>query len=616
MNQRKKINLLLIWFVLITLFLLSLGLRAAATQYHLDNPLEIKEKVTPRELIDNPAPVSNQVLIFFIDGMRYDKMNEANTPNIDSLKSTGITFSNFRSVLPSYSRVNYAAFASGTSTNITGVMSNGFTGPIDLPNLFSVAQKEGLTTGIISTGSWNQLFQPWINVSIEVSGEYHSPNSDLNIRDAALATLPNNFTNIQFVGFNDVDALGHLYGAKSEEYLAGIEKVDEYIGEIIDLYQDFGQLQNTTIVLFSDHGMADDKGHGGEADDQTHASLILGGEGITNPGSTITREVRINAVAPTLLSLLGAPIASTMNGLILFDSINISLKSKAIYAIQLAEIITHQFAVSFPKMNILTKSAKSFYSEQLGIIQNNISTIQEMFQQGAHLEAFNQATEINNYARTIFSNLLFQYSSLMRLTRSMTIIGTITLGIIVLFLLNKKQMIKIHSDKVLSKKLLLPQILGTASFFIVTISIFSIAAFTYDPKNFNSVAEPLVPNLSALFIGGGTAIFLPWLIINLLQKKNGQKTFKTYKADFLRASIGSLFFYSLFVICYAFYYIYRYGFWPRWSIPKMADYYAFMIISVLSCILFITAIVLILVLQRIIRKNDKIKQQPEITEKG
>lgn len=616
MSQRKEINVLFIWFVIITLLLLSFGLRAATTQYQLNNPLQIKENVTSIELIDTPSPRSQQLLILFVDGMRYDKMNEATTPNIDSLKSEGVTFSNFRSVLPSYSKVNYAAFSSGTSTNITEVMSNAYTGPVDLPNIFSLTQDVGLTTGVISTGTWNELFQPWINVSIEVKGEYHKPNSDLNVRDTALSSIATNFTDIQFVGFNDVDALGHLYGAKSNEYLEGIEKVDGYIGEMIDLYQALGELQNTTIVLFSDHGMADDKGHGGETNDQTHASLILAGEGIKSPGTIITREVRINTVTPTLLSLLGAPLASTMNGDILFDIIDLSQKSKAIYGIQLAEIISHQFTVTIPEMNILPKTAEHFYSGQLEIIQNNLSNVREIFQKGFYLEAFTQATEIRDYAQTIFSMLLFQYSSLMRLSRSMIIIGTMTLCIIVLFALQQKRIIKIHSEGVLAKKLLLPEIIGTAFFFIITIIIFSIAAFTYDPKNFNSVAEPLLPNLGALLLGGSAAIFIPWLVVYLIQRKGGKKSFREYRISFLRASIGSLFFYSIFVIGFALYYIFQYGFWPRWSIPKMADYYAYMIITVLSCFLFIIAIILIFVLKKATRNKDQLFQHPNVKETG
>ena len=89
--QKRKINLLLVWFVIVITLQVSFGIRALTTQFDLNNKHIIVGELEEVPQIDTPIAITDQVLIFFVDGMRYDKMLEANTPNMDALMAVSYT---------------------------------------------------------------------------------------------------------------------------------------------------------------------------------------------------------------------------------------------------------------------------------------------------------------------------------------------------------------------------------------------------------------------------------------------------------------------------------------------------------------------------------------------
>ncbi|MGC9781447.1 MAG: alkaline phosphatase family protein [Candidatus Heimdallarchaeota archaeon] len=372
--KKQNVNIFLAYFILITIFQLSFCFRCLQTQYSLNNRLNIKDDLVPIDLIDNPEGITEQILIIFVDGMRYDKMIEAETPNIDQLMTNGTAFSNYHSVLPSFSKVNYAAFASGSSTNFTTIFSNEYEENLTLPTLYSEAYRSGFTTGIVSDGrSWIRFLQNFTAVVKVDEDENLVPNKDVYVKDAAVTTIENNFSQIQFIDFSSVDKVGHLYGAASTEYLKTIELIDSYVGEILAAYKNISQLENTTIVLFSDHGHENIGGHGSDDFNQTHASLIIANQGIKEHGKIFERRVTMNSVTPTLLAMLGLPVVQTMNGVILHDCINSTTKTNAMYSIQIAEIINQQLNVSIDKLRLLSKRTKLVFRSAVDEITDNIT---------------------------------------------------------------------------------------------------------------------------------------------------------------------------------------------------------------------------------------------------
>ncbi|MHA1504916.1 MAG: alkaline phosphatase family protein, partial [Candidatus Heimdallarchaeota archaeon] len=406
--KRKNINLLLIWFSVFLIIQMTFGFIALGTQFDLNNKLNIKDDVEVVPLIGTPEAITDQMLIFFVDGMRYDVMMTANTPNFDELRANGTTFSNYRSVQPSYSNVNYAAFSTGSTTNITNVFANA-NDQIDIPTLYS----------------------------------------------AALTTIASNFSQIQFIDFSDVDAIGHESGATSDEYTETIELVDGYIGEIIDLYASLGQLENTTVVLFSDHGHNDVGGHGSRNEQETHATLVLSGKGIKNQGVIESKRTGMNSVTPTLLAMAGVPLAPTMNGPIIYDHINTTDQTNAIYAIQQAEIMNQQLNVSLNKIKLISSKSRGIYQNLINEIDTNITNSKTEYSLAQINESFTSSQDADKIARFVLRNLFYQLDASELLFRSLMTIGIYTLCMFTVFYLNQRKIIKIKTDGVFEKPNLL-----------------------------------------------------------------------------------------------------------------------------------------------------------------
>lgn len=100
-----------------------------------------------------------------------------------------------------------------------------------------------------------------------------------------------------------------------------VRQFDDNVGRILDTLQETGQLENTIVLITSDHG--DDQlepntsfGHGlsfNGGDQSNHIPFILHLPGMTE-GIAVDSIVRTLDFAPTLLDLAGAPIEPTMEG--------------------------------------------------------------------------------------------------------------------------------------------------------------------------------------------------------------------------------------------------------------------------------------------------------------
>ena len=610
--QRRKFNLLLAWFILFTCLQLSFGITAAVTQFDLNNRLNIREDVDTIPLLDTTENITNKLLIFFVDGMRYDRMLDAETPNMDGIRTNGTTFSNFRSVLPSYSRVNYAAFSTGSSTNITDVFSNAYDKELKIPTFYDIISTTDTTLGV-ATGSqsWVLFLGRNADVVTKVEYSYHSTTGDEVIKDALLSSLSENYTDVQLVTFGTVDGTGHEYGAASGEYIEAIENVDSYIGEILEYYQNQDYLRDTTIILFSDHGMADEGGHGANEEQQTHATLVLSGKGIKNTGNIDSNLVGINSVAPTILAMFGLPMAPTMNGKVLFDTIDITDKSRTLYEIQSAEIITQQLAVSLEKIKLISKKSRVVLIEGINKLEENL-TIASLEYNSNHFEtAFDIAKEVEKNARFLLNALYFQFQAAINLMRTLIIISIFTIYLLILFVLNQKKIIQITDGGTFTKERLYPMTISVFSTLIIIVGMYLIFDFGYSATHFNSKAQALIPNMTALGIVVLLGIFFPWLLVYLFNRKKQTEftKFKDWSKDFLHSSIGTIAALSLPVVGFFFYYIEKWGLWPNWRLPAIGYYYAFIVICNLSVLFYLVSILFIIINWRKEKKLTIITEQ-------
>ena len=92
------------------------------------------------------------------------------------------------------------------------------------------------------------------------------------------------------------------------DYALEVEHADNHLGLMIESLERRGLLENTIIVMTSDHGMPFPRCKAQEYEFSTHVPLaIMWPAGITNPGRVVKDMVSFIDFAPTFLELAGIP---------------------------------------------------------------------------------------------------------------------------------------------------------------------------------------------------------------------------------------------------------------------------------------------------------------------
>jgi len=120
--------------------------------------------------------------------------------------------------------------------------------------------------------------------------------------------------------FSEADFLGHAYGSTSEQYEAALERIDRRIYDLIRWMEHKGILEDTGIVVCSDHGIAAiDHGYL-LARSEVHVPFFLYGKGI-RAGHVLGGPGTIMDVAITVAYLLGVAYPSESRGQVFTEAL-------------------------------------------------------------------------------------------------------------------------------------------------------------------------------------------------------------------------------------------------------------------------------------------------------
>lgn len=98
------------------------------------------------------------------------------------------------------------------------------------------------------------------------------------------------------------------------DYAIEVEWADAQIGRVLDVLQKSGQMDDTLIVITSDHGMPFPRVKGQIYEDGYHLPLAMRwGKGI-KPGRVVEDFINVRDLAPTYLELAGVPLHAQMTG--------------------------------------------------------------------------------------------------------------------------------------------------------------------------------------------------------------------------------------------------------------------------------------------------------------
>lgn len=247
------------------------------------------------------AAPSNQQYMFLIsvDGMRHEYLHNytqygANLPNLEWLISQGTLAFGARSVYPAQTFPAHTSIATGVNPARHGIECNQLTNQqaqnyfyrrIEKPTIFEAAKKEaGMEVfGVdwpVTVGAPFKCIYPgndddpadkdeaeflWSTMKGPYESVFSDPHDLFDVTDQQRAALAVAFlagcnTTFGAIHFNELDAVEHWAGVFSQEAWKQLEVIDAGIGSILDQIEKMGILNQSTIIVTSDHGFVNDTG--------------------------------------------------------------------------------------------------------------------------------------------------------------------------------------------------------------------------------------------------------------------------------------------------------------------------------------------------------------------
>ncbi|WP_144551146.1 Ig-like domain-containing protein [Bacillus mycoides] len=234
-----------------------------------------------------------RVFIIGLDGAGV-AVKDANAPNIKNFIAGGVSTYNAQALSPTISAQNWGGILHGvtpdkTKIDNTTAGAQAYPENSPYPSFMKVLKQERPYAKTASFSAWSPINIGIIEQSVGAHLE--------SVRDDQLAPKIANYiktdgkdTEVTFIHFDDIDGAGHSQGYGSQAYMKQIEKTDKNVGIVLDAIRDAGLLEDSLIIMTTDHG---GKGysHGGESPEEKTIFWAASGPGIPAK-STITTPMK------------------------------------------------------------------------------------------------------------------------------------------------------------------------------------------------------------------------------------------------------------------------------------------------------------------------------------
>ncbi len=236
-----------------------------------------------------------RVIILGVDGAG-NNYQYANTEAIDAIFSKGATTNFMKTSTPSMSAPCWTSMLHGVvpaKHKITNAIAEST--PYqneEYPSIFKTAYLQNPNLKLASFCNWPAINKGIVEDNINV---YKYQNSD----DALLVNHLNEYLvqekpNLVFVQFDSVDHLGHDigFGPSSSKYIQQLEVIDSYILSVYLTLEENNMLDDTLLILTSDHG-GRNFSHGGITDEEKYVFLGIHGKNVVKGeiGQVETRDI-------------------------------------------------------------------------------------------------------------------------------------------------------------------------------------------------------------------------------------------------------------------------------------------------------------------------------------
>ncbi|MDD9266866.1 alkaline phosphatase family protein [Paenibacillus sp. GCM10023248] len=278
------------------------------------------KKMRPEAGVSSRSDSSYQsiqrVIILGIDGAGAF-VREAATPIIDVLLAGGVQTYGAQTVYPSNSGECWGSLLHGVTperhrSHLHIQHNANYPAGSPVPSLFDMLCTARPGSVMASFVSWKPILTGIIEDVPDIS-KFSAPDEELvPAVTAYIRTNPG--LQLLFVQLDDADAAGHRHGYGSPDHLQAISRADRQIGDISRALLEAGMLEDSLIIVTTDHGGGglDPFEHG--SDDPLDMTIFWGcrGPGI-RPAADLT-GLSIMDTAAVALHALGLPIPGDWDG--------------------------------------------------------------------------------------------------------------------------------------------------------------------------------------------------------------------------------------------------------------------------------------------------------------
>lgn len=274
---------------------------------------------------EKPAPqakssLKKKVLVVGLDGVQFEKISEASTPNLDKLnivKAYAGGIDNTSSEQKTSSGPGWSTILTGVWVNKHGVTDNSTSHISKAKSVFQLIKESNATlktASIVTWGPIHDFFREQLNYI-----DYHSKSGgDENTVTGAIHAINNENSDLVFVHLDDVDGVGHSQGFGTS-YNNAITEIDVKFGAIVAEVEKRTN-EDWLILVVTDHGRGTGGfGHGSQTTQEKTIFVGMNKQGNDEFNSYVSNvpnqdfngiygHVAQTAIVPSVLNHLNIPI--------------------------------------------------------------------------------------------------------------------------------------------------------------------------------------------------------------------------------------------------------------------------------------------------------------------
>ncbi|CAM3001091.1 alkaline phosphatase family protein [Moritella viscosa] len=240
--------------------------------------------------------MNNKVILVVLDGLNHQVARECMGYLNALIEQDRATLYPIISELPSMSRPLYECLLTGVTPAQSGIVNNDIVRLSHHSSIFSLAKKASLTTAAAAYHWMSELYNiaPYNAVR-----DRFTQDPSLNIQHGCFYHLDHYPDEMLFLDAEhlrqqhqpdfllihpmNIDDTGHKFGLDSSQYRNSARRVDIILSNYMDIWLQAGY----QTMITSDHGMNNDKSHGGILPEERAVPLFVIGEHFSHQPTTM-----------------------------------------------------------------------------------------------------------------------------------------------------------------------------------------------------------------------------------------------------------------------------------------------------------------------------------------